>query len=149
MADLWKLAFKNESIMVWRVGSSLALHHLTNGKNLDMSEPKFVRLLNLMAAIRGLSPFDRLTAEESRLLDDLILRWHRNRHLAVSDVMADGSHGSQSTAYRRIMALKEKGIISLRVDRHDKRLKFIDPTDMAQDYIRRLDDAASALGDEA
>lgn len=114
-----------------------------------MSDPKFVRLLNLIDAIRGLSPFDRLTADEGRLLDDLIMRWHRSSHLAVSDVMADGRHGSQSTAYRRIMALKDKGIVNLRVDSRDKRLKFIDPTDLARDYMRRLEAAANALGDEA
>lgn len=111
-----------------------------------MPDPKFVRLLNLLNAIRGLSPFDQLTADESQLLEDLVVRWHRSRQLAVSDIMADGRHGSQSTAYRRVMALKNKGLIDLRIDQHDQRVKFIDPTDLARDYMQRIDRAFNSSG---
>lgn len=98
-----------------------------------------VRILNLMSAIRDLSPFAELNADEEMLLDDLIIRWHDNVTLTVSDVINDRRYPSPTTAYRRLIALKDKGIIALDVALDDKRVKHIRPTKAALLYIDELE----------
>lgn len=102
------------------------------------SHPPHIRLLNLLGAIRALSPFDVMTADEEELLRDLIVRWHSAEDIAVSEIMRDLAGVSETTAYRRLISLRDKGLVSLRVDQTDRRVKFVEPTKLAEDYARRI-----------
>lgn len=93
-----------------------------------MKYPAYIRLLNLMIALRELSPFAELTADEEQLLGDLIVRWDQGVDIRVSDIMNGGSRGSGSAIYRRLITLRDKRMIVLRTDSEDKRVKFIEPT---------------------
>ncbi|WP_333569235.1 hypothetical protein [Sphingorhabdus sp.] len=108
--------------------------------------PSFVRLLNMLNAIRQMSPFDNLNGEEVLLLDALIVEWHDRDNITVSEVMADARFGSQPTAYRRIIALRDKGLVCLRTDSKDKRVKFVEPTQLARDYMASISEGISVLG---
>jgi DNA-binding MarR family transcriptional regulator len=55
--------------------------------------------------------------------------------------MRDVSNASQTTAYRRVVALRDKGIVELRVDSKDRRIRFVEPTANALDYAVRLETA--------
>jgi hypothetical protein len=103
------------------------------------------RLLNLMSAIRDLSPFELLNAEEELLLDDLIVRWYSSATLTVGEVINDPRYPSSTTAYRRLVALKDKGIIALDVALNDKRVRHIRPTKAALLYIRKLEDGLEQM----
>ena len=46
--------------------------------------PADIKLLNLLEAIRGLSPFDAMSADEECLLRNLIIRWHAGEDIPVS-----------------------------------------------------------------
>ena len=107
--------------------------------------PPHIRLLNLLGAIRDLSPFDVMTAEEEQLLRSLLVRWHKARDIPVSEIMATMTGASATTAYRRLIALRDKGLIQLRVDAADKRVKFVDPTSLAEDYGRHVNLALNQL----
>lgn len=107
--------------------------------------PTYVRLLNMMNAIRDMSPFSALTADEERLLTDLVVRWHEQAVITVSDVMASDVTPSASTTYRRLIALRDKGLIYLRVDGNDKRVKFVEPAPLANDYIKKISQSLGAL----
>ena len=111
--------------------------------------PSLVRLLNLMSAIRALSPFQKLNAEEEMLLDDLIIRWHNNVTLTVSDVINDSRYPSPTTAYRRLIALRDKGIIGLDVASDDKRVNHICPTKAALLYMETLGEGLEQLISDA
>lgn len=100
--------------------------------------PPHIRLLNLLGAIRGLSPFDAMTAEEEQLLRRLLVRWHEADNISVGDIMASMTGTSATTAYRRLIALRDKGLIHLRVDAEDRRVKFVDPTRLAREYGRQV-----------
>jgi hypothetical protein len=50
------------------------------------------RFLNLMSAIRDLSPFELLNAEEELLLNDLIVRWYGSATLTVGEVIVPRQH---------------------------------------------------------
>lgn len=108
-------------------------------------QPLHIRVLNLLGAIRDMSPFNSMTAEEDELIRDLIVRWHAQDEIAVSDIMRSLTGVSQTTAFRRVIALRDKGLISLRVDERDKRVKFVEPTALAKDYARRIDEAVGKL----
>ena len=108
-----------------------------------------IKLLHLHSAIRGLSPFTAITAEEDESLRELICRWHAGEEIAVSDVMRSLGGVSQTTAFRRVMALRDHGMVSLRVSDRDKRVKFVEPTALSQDYARRLAEAFAGLDKSA
>ena len=109
-------------------------------------QPSFVRLLNMLNAMRQMSPFHTLNGEEGLLLDALIVQWHERDNIMVSEVMSDARFGSQPTAYRRIIALRDKGLVCLRTDSKDKRVKFVEPTQLARDYMASISEGIAALG---
>ncbi len=113
------------------------------------SAPSYVRLLNLLAAVRKIAPFTHLEADEEHLLNALALIWHEPRNVTVADVMREANHVSRSTIYRRLLGLKRKGLVEFKDDRTDRRLKFVLPTDLAEDYISRLSACVDDLHIEA
>lgn len=108
---------------------------------MDEHLPAYVRLLNVLGAIRSLCPFNTLTADEESLLHDLLIRWHEGGPLTLGEIMRDVSNASQTTAYRRVVALRDKGMVELRVDSKDRRIRFVEPTTNALDYAERLETA--------
>lgn len=114
---------------------------------MDENPPAYVRLLNVLGAIRSLCPFNALKADEEAMLQDLLLRWHEGGPLTLGDIMRDVSHGSQTTAYRRVVALRDKGMVKLRVDSNDRRIRFVEPTGNALDYAVRLESALTDTAD--
>lgn len=107
--------------------------------------PSYVRLLNMLNAIRHMSPFSALTGEEERLLDELVVRWHSVGAITISDVMESGIAPSQTTTYRRLIALRDKGLINLRVDEADKRVKYVEPAPAAEEYMARIGNSLNRL----
>lgn len=109
------------------------------------SKASSVRLLNMLSALRELTPFNSLTADEEVLLDELIVHWHRTDNLTISDVMVGTRRASSSTNYRRLIRLRDKGFVKLRPDLQDKRVKFVEPTARARDYMDQLSNNLNAL----
>jgi len=104
-----------------------------------------VRLLNLLEAVRELSPINELEAVEEQLLNDLILRWHHQQLFTVGDLMRDEKYPSQSTVYRRLIGLKKKGMVKLQVAADDGRVKYVKPTEVTLRYIAKLEDGVAKL----
>lgn len=100
--------------------------------------PADIKLLNLLEAIRGLSPFDAMSADEECLLRNLTIRWHAGEDIPMSVVMNGMAGASGTTAYRRLIGLRDKGLIKLRVDQADRRVKYVEPTALAQTYRQQI-----------
>lgn len=98
-----------------------------------------IRLLNLLRAVRELSPFDALAADEEQLLNDIILRWHVQDRLTIKEVMDDIRYPSRTTAYRRLVQLRNKGMITLDTADHDGRIKYVCPTEASLSYVASLE----------
>ncbi len=107
-----------------------------------------LRLLNLFGAIRDLSPFDRLDGDEELLLNDLVLRWSKQDKVMVRDVLADIRYPSSATAYRRLMRLHDKGLVSFQIPHEDRRLRYVLPTEAAKQYISSLEEVVNQLSNE-
>lgn len=103
------------------------------------SEPTYVRLLNLLGAIRELSPFQNLTADEEQLLGQLAVRWHESDKITVGELMQAADKVSPSTIYRRLIGLRDKGFIDMPTDKKDRRIRFVVPLAPARKYTRHLD----------
>jgi len=99
----------------------------------------------MLNTIRQVSPFDALNADEGLLLDALIVQWHERDNIMVSELMRDVRFGSQPTVYRRIIALQDKGVVCLRPDNIDKRVKFVEPTQVARDYMASINECVASL----
>lgn len=107
--------------------------------------PSHVRFLNVLNAIRQLSPAGTLNADEQVLLDVLIVQWHEKGRIALSDLMNSHVGGSQSTTYRRLLALNEKGFVRFGTSSRDKRVRFVEPTDLARKHVQAMDDRLTGL----
>jgi DNA-binding MarR family transcriptional regulator len=107
--------------------------------------PAYLKLLNLLSAMRELSPFEDLSADEEQLLGDLALRWHLSDKVTVGDLMQASVRVSPSTMYRRLIVLRDKGFVDLPEDENDRRSRFVVPTASARKYIKKLDECVSKL----
>lgn len=102
------------------------------------SPPTYIRFLNLLRAIRELPPFDALTADEELLLEDLVVQWHEQSVLKMSDLMGSTLYPSRSTVYRRLVALRDKGVILIEDDPDDKRERYLKPSAAARSFIAEV-----------
>ena len=107
--------------------------------------PSYVRLFNLLRAIRELPPFSALTADEELMLEDLIVHWHERGLVKMSELLDSGAYPSRSTAYRRIVGLHDKGIILVDRDPNDRRERNIRPSDAAKSYIAQVQSGVENL----
>jgi len=107
--------------------------------------PVYVRLINMMSAIRNMSAFNVLTADEERLLGDLVVLWHSRPLITISDLMGNDMSSSPSTTYRRLISLRDKGMITMRTDETDKRVKFVEPDSLARVYMERVRQSITSL----
>lgn len=114
---------------------------MTNSK----PAPSYVRLLNMLNGIRAMCPFSALSGDEERVLDELVVRWHAVGAITMTDVMQSGITSSTTTTYRRLIALRDKGLVHLRADETDKRVKYVEPAPAALEYMARLGHSLNRL----
>ncbi|MCZ8017186.1 MULTISPECIES: hypothetical protein [Pseudomonadota] len=96
------------------------------------------RLLNFMIALRRLPPLSELSGEEERMLFEMRQAWEYQGTLSVSDVYAMANGKSPSTAYRLAVALRDKGLVEIRVTEADKRGREITFTSKAEYLFQKL-----------
>lgn len=108
------------------------------GFGMGKSPPTYIRLLNLLRAIRELPPFNALTADEELLLEDLVVQWHEQSVVKMSDLMSNAHYGPRSTVYRRLVALRDKGLILVEGDPDDKRERYVKPSAAARSFIAEV-----------
>ncbi|MBB3180994.1 winged helix-turn-helix domain-containing protein [Variovorax sp. Sphag1AA] len=105
---------------------------MKNSRQLSQTYLKFV---NLVSAIRGLPALD---AVEERVLTGLAVAWSKGERVPVLQAMELAPDSSPTTVHRRLKSLREKGLIELREDERDSRIKYVLPTSAAEDYFARL-----------
>ena len=91
-----------------------------------------------MVSLRRLPPLSELTGEEERLLFELYEIWERSGEISVSDVYGLGRGKSASTAYRTFISLKDKGMVDVTVDDHDKRKREVSFTNLARQLFAAM-----------
>lgn len=96
------------------------------------------RLLGFLVGLRRLPPLSLLSGDEERLLFQLRELWEYVGVLSVSDVYDLVDEKSAATSYRRLMALKERGLVDVTIDEADRRKRAVTFTAAAEELFERL-----------
>ena len=97
-----------------------------------------IKLLNFLVSLRRLPPLSELSGEEERLLFELYEIYQGKGDLSMSDVYDLGGNKSASTAYRNLISLKDKGLVDVDVDEHDKRKRHVTFTKTANQLFAAM-----------
>ncbi len=91
-----------------------------------------IKLLNFLVSLRRLPPLSALSGDEERMLFDLQVLAAEKGSLSVSDVYDLCLGKSASSSYRMLMALKNKGLVEITVDKMDRRKRHVTFTPLAE-----------------
>lgn len=103
-----------------------------------MKSNTYLRFLHLAQAIQGLPGFPKLDGTEERILNICADAWYRNKKITVTGLAPIIPGVSERTSYRRIKDLEKKGMITLKSDISDKRIKLVEPTTLCESYFEQM-----------
>ena len=98
----------------------------------------YLRFLQLAKVIQALPDGQEMDANESALLQSVVLRWYENQPMTVREAIALADLGSPATLHKRITRLRHKGMLATFSEAGDRRAKFLIPTEQALQYFDRL-----------
>ena len=98
----------------------------------------YLRFLQLARVLQALPDGMEMDANESALLEAVVLRWHENQPMTVREAIALSALGSPATLHKRITRLREKQMLSTLNLESDRRAKFLIPTQRTLDYFNEL-----------
>lgn len=115
-------------------------------KNDTQASVTYVRFLNLIQAIRELPTFPQVDPVEERLLNALAASWHNNHRVTVLEAMKLAVDVSPTTLHRRLKSLRQKGLLALKVDEVDTRVKYVVATEKQMPILQPSANAWQRLG---
>ena len=107
-------------------------------KNLNDHSEIYLNFLRISGDVRKLPAYPQLDLPEERLLDLLATFWSAGKKITVLKAMQMSSDASSTTIHRRLKTLRLKGMLELQMDEDDNRVKYINSTQLARDYLSHL-----------
>ena len=98
----------------------------------------YLRFLQLARAVDALPDGQSMDANESALLEAVVLRWHAGQPMTVREAIHLGELGSPATLHKRITRLRSKELLSAHNEPGDRRAKYLLPTQQALNYFHHL-----------
>ena len=98
----------------------------------------YFRFLQLAKAVEALPDGALMDANESALLEEIVLRWHEGQPMTVREAIGLAHLGSPATLHKRVTRLRQKEMLDAFSEAGDRRAKFLIPTDRALDYFDHL-----------
>lgn len=98
----------------------------------------YLRFLQLAKVVQALPDGQEMDANESALLQSVVLRWYENEPMTVREAIGLAELGSPATLHKRITRLREKDMLSTLNQEGDRRAKFLIPTQRTLDYFKHL-----------
>ncbi len=98
----------------------------------------YLRFLQLARAVEALPDGQSMDANESALLEAVVLRWHAGQPMTVREAINLSALGSPATLHKRITRLRQKELLSAHTEQGDRRAKYLVPTQQALDYFHHL-----------
>ncbi len=98
----------------------------------------YLRFLQLARAVEALPDGQSMDANESALLEAVVLRWHAGQPMTVREAINLSALGSPATLHKRITRLRQKELLSAHSEQGDRRAKYLVPTQQALDYFHHL-----------
>jgi hypothetical protein len=91
----------------------------------------YLRFLQLARAVEALPDGKQMDANESALLEEVVLRWHEGQPMTVREAIHLAHLGSPATLHKRITRLRAKDMLATYSEPGDRRAKFLVPTEQA------------------
>ena len=98
----------------------------------------YLRFLQLARAVESLPDSALMDANESALLEAVVLRWHQGQAMTVREAIHLAALGSPATLHKRISHLRRKDLLATYSEPGDRRAKFLIPTQQALDHFHQL-----------
>lgn len=98
----------------------------------------YLRFLQLARAVQELPDGSGMDANETALLEAVVLRWHEGQAMTVREAISLEHLGSPATLHKRITRLRSKDMLATYSEPGDRRAKFLVPTQQALDYFHHL-----------
>ncbi len=98
----------------------------------------YFRFLQLVQAIESLPAGVEIDANESALLETVVLRWHQGQPMTVREAISQSVLGSPATLHKRITRLRQKELLDNLCEAGDRRAKFLIPTQRTLDHFHQL-----------
>ena len=98
----------------------------------------YLRFLQLARAVETLPDGTVMDANESALLEAVVLRWHEGQPMTVREAINLAQLGSPATLHKRITRLRAKDLLATYSEPGDRRAKFLVPTQQALDHFHQL-----------
>ena len=98
----------------------------------------YFRFLQLARAVEALPDAALMDANESALLEAVVLRWHEGQPMTVREAIGLAHLGSPATLHKRVTRLRQKEMLDAFSEAGDRRAKFLIPTTKALDYFDQL-----------
>jgi len=99
---------------------------------------RYIKYLQLVQTVQRQLVDLQLDPHEARMLEALALIWGTGAKILVNEAAAVVPEISTTTAHRRLKALRQKGLIELRLDSGDNRFKYVQPTPATKKYFETL-----------
>lgn len=98
----------------------------------------YLRFLQLARTVETLPGSALMDANETALLEAVVLRWHENQPMTVREAISISALGSPATLHKRVTRLREKNLLGTYSEPGDRRAKFLVPTQQALDRFHQL-----------
>lgn len=100
-----------------------------------------IQLLRKLIQINKKRNYPKMTPQAERMFGALASNWMNHEPIRVKEaVLIDTSQG-ESSNFKTIKELTKSGWIELVVDEKDNRVKYIQPTELALQYLQEYGDA--------
>ncbi len=98
----------------------------------------YFRFLQLARAVEALPQGTAMDANETALLEAVVLRWHEGHPMTVRESINLSALGSPATLHKRVTRLRLKEMLATYNEPGDRRAKFLIPTPKALEYFEQL-----------
>lgn len=122
---------------VYRIRSTDKITAMLTHDNSPLAAAYF-RFLQLAKAVESLPLGIEIDANESALLEAVVLRWHEGQPMTVREAIGLTALGSPATLHKRITRLRQKELLGNISEPGDRRAKFLVPTQRALDHFHHL-----------
>lgn len=109
----------------------------------------YLQFLQLAKVVQALPDGQAIDANESALLQSVVLRWYENQPMTVREAIGLADLGSPATLHKRITRLRQKDLLKTFNQPDDKRAKYLIPTDKTMslfgDFGKKMNTALDSL----
>lgn len=98
----------------------------------------YTRFLQIAEQVRASGAFPKLDPIEERLLNQIAAAWFEGEKVPVLRAMELLPDVSGTTIHRRLKTLRSKRMLQLKPDETDERIRYVVPTDLANQYFEKL-----------